>query len=241
MIKTLLSAISFLTITPTPKNYTHKLKHSTIFFPFVGLFIGGVLILVNYLCSFLFSKNVVDMMVVVSLVIITGGLHLDGLADTCDGFYAGKDKNNTLKIMDDVHIGAMGVIGIVCILGLKLFAIQSISQKTLYSSLLLFPTLSRWAVVFACRISKPAKNDGLGKVFTDTVSKKDFVIATIITFFISVILFRTKGIIVLVAALLITLVSVRFVRKKIDGITGDILGALNEITETSILLILCVK
>ncbi|MFH1540927.1 MAG: adenosylcobinamide-GDP ribazoletransferase [Elusimicrobiota bacterium] len=241
MIKIFLSAISFLTIIPVPKKFSLEFKHSVIFFPLVGLFIGGILILINYLSSFLFSKNVVDMVVIVSLIIITGGLHLDGFADTCDGFYAGKDKSDSLRIMDDAHIGTMGVAGLFCILGLKFFALQSIPQKIIYPALLFFPILSRWNLVFACTISKSAKNEGLGKTFIGTVSKNDLVIATIITFFVSLILFKTKGILILIATLLITVLFLKYVIKKIDGITGDILGALNEICEIFVLLILCIN
>ena len=89
-------------------------------------------------------------------------------------------------------------------------------------------------MVFACIISKPAKNEGLGKTFIDTVSKKDFFIATFITVLISVVLFQLKGILILIATLFITVLFLRFVIKKIDGITGYILGVLNEICETFI-------
>jgi len=238
MIEKFLSAVGFLTIFPVVKR---EFENCTIFFPLVGLFIGGFLISVNYLCSFLFSKNVVDMLVIISLVIITGGLHLDGFADTCDGFYAGKNKNDTLRIMDDAHIGAMGVIGIFCILGLKFFTLQSIPQKILYPSLLLFPTLSRWSMVFASTISKPAKNEGLGKTFIDTVSKKDFSIATIAAVLISFLIFGLKGFFILIAVFLVSFIFLKLVSKRIGGITGDILGALNEIIETLVLLILCIN
>jgi adenosylcobinamide-GDP ribazoletransferase len=237
MIKKFLSAVGFLTIFPVVKR---ELKNCAIFFPLVGLFIGGFLISVNYLGSFLFSKNMVDILVIISLIIITGGLHLDGFADMLDGFYAGKNKNDILRIMDDAHIGAMGVIGIFCVLGVKFFALQSIPQKILYPSLLFFPTISRWCLVFACTISKPAKNEGLGKVFIDTVSKKDFFIATIIAVLMSFIIFGLKGFFILIAVFFISFVFLKLISKKIGGITGDILGALNEIIETLVLLILCI-
>lgn len=237
MIKKFLSAVSFLTIFPGAKR---EFENCTIFFPLVGLFIGGVLVSVNYLGSFLFSKNVVDMLVIVSLIIITGGLHLDGFADMLDGVYAGKNKNDILRIMDDAHIGAMGVIGIFCIIGLKFFALQSIPQKILYPSLMLFPTLSRWSLVFTCTISKPAKNEGLGKIFIDTVSKKDFFIATIVAVLISFLVFKLNGFFILIAVFFVAFIFLKFINRKLDGITGDILGALNEIIETLVLLILCI-
>ncbi|MFA5778875.1 MAG: adenosylcobinamide-GDP ribazoletransferase [Elusimicrobiota bacterium] len=237
MIKKILSAVGFLTIFPVVKR---GFENCTIFFPLVGLFIGGFLISVNYLGSFLFPKNVVDMLVIVSLTIITGGLHLDGFADMLDGFYAGKNKNDTLRIMDDVHIGAMGVMGIFCILGLKFFALQSIPQKILYPALLLFPTLSRWSLVFASTISKPAKNEGLGKIFIDTVSKKDFFIATIAAVLISFLIFELKGFFILIAVSFVSFIFLKLISKKIGGITGDILGALNEIIEVFVLLILSI-
>lgn len=241
MIKKYLSAISFLTVLPVSESFSKKFKNSTSFFPLVGLFIGGVLILVNFSGSFLFPKLVVKLMIITSLAIITGGVHLDGLADTLDGFYAGKNKDDTLRIMDDAHLGAMGVIGIFCVLGIKFVALHSIPEKILYQSLLLFPVLSRWALVFACVTSGPSKNEGLGKSFVDTTKKRDFFIATIITLLISIVLFKSKGIIILAAVLLITYLFSRFIIKKIGGLTGDTLGALNEISEVFVLLILCIR
>jgi len=134
----------------------------------------------------------------------------------------------------------MGVIGIFCIMGLKFFALQSIPQKILYPSLLLFPTLSRWSLVFACTISKPAKNKGLGKIFIDTVSKKDFLNATIVAVLISFLIFGLKGFFILIAVLFVSFIFLKLIGKKIGGITGDIFGALNEIIETLVLLILCI-
>ncbi len=241
MIKKYLSAISFLTVLPVSESFSKKFKNSTSFFPLVGLFIGGVLILVNFSGSFLFPKLVVNLMIITSLAIITGGVHLDGLADTLDGFYAGKNKDDTLRIMDDAHLGAMGVIGIFCVLGTKFVALHSIPEKILYQSLLLFPVLSKWALVFACVTSRPSKNEGLGKIFVDTTKKRDFFIATIITLLISIVLFKSKGIIILAAVLLITYLFSRFIIKKIGGLTGDTLGALNEISEAFVLLILCIR
>lgn len=238
MIKKYLSAVGFLTIFPVSNK---GLKSSASFFPLAGLFVGGILVSVHFLCSFLFPKLVVDVLVIITLVFITGGLHLDGFADTLDGFYAGKNKNTILKIMDDVHIGAMGAIGIFCIIIIKFATIHAVPQKILYPALLLFPVLSRWSLVFACITFKPSKDEGLGKIFIDTVSKKDFLAATITAFLISIILFKLKGILILIATLFITLLFLRFVVKRINGITGDILGALNEICEIFVLLILCMK
>ena len=96
-------------------------------------------------------------------------------------------------------------------------------------------------MVFACIISKPAKNEGLGKTFIDTVSKKDFFIATIAAVLISFLIFGLKGFFILIAVFLVSFIFLKLVSKRIGGITGDILGALNEIIETLVLLILCIN
>ena len=96
-------------------------------------------------------------------------------------------------------------------------------------------------MVFASTISKPAKNEGLGKTFIDTVSKKDFSIATIAAVLISFLIFGLKGFFILIAVFLVSFIFLKLVSKRIGGITGDILGALNEIIETLVLLILCIN
>jgi adenosylcobinamide-GDP ribazoletransferase len=241
MIKNFISTISFLTIIPTPKKYSQNLEHSIIFFPLVGLLIGGILVLINFYGSYLFSEQIINMLILVSLVIITGGLHLDGLADTLDGFYAGKTKGDTLKIMDDVHIGAIGTIGIVLILLAKLTLINNIPKNIFNLTLLITPVIGRWAMVLSMQILKSAKENGLGNFFVKNMSLKDFTISAIITLVIVIFLFQIKGILILLIISLVVLAFSIYTAKKIGGLTGDTLGAINEISELLVLLILSMK
>jgi|SRR3989339_358229 len=241
MINYLFSAISFLTIIPVPKKYRQGIKHILPFFPVVGLFIGGILVLIKFGCSFVFYKIVVDLLIITVTIIINGGLHLDGLADSLDGLYAGKNKDEILEVMNDSHIGTMGVIGIALVILSKFVLLNNIDTALFNSSLILFPVLGRWAMVLSMGISKPAKETGLGNYFLSNISKKDFVISGIITFLITTFVFQFKGIIIFLFISVFSYIFTKYVKKKINGITGDTLGAINEISEVLVLILLNIK
>lgn len=241
MIKSFFSTISFLTTIPTPKKFSQELKHLIIFFPLVGFIIGGTLLLVNILGSFFFPKQVVNLLIILSFVMITGGLHLDGLADTVDGFYAGKNKEDILRIMDDARTGAMGVIGIVLVLLSKFVLINNIPENIFNQSLFLIPVVGKWSMVLLLKISKSAKEDGLGNTFVKNTTSGDFILSGLFTFLITIFLFKLKGILILLAVSVIIFVFSGYTRKKIGGITGDTLGAINEGCELLTLFILSIK
>jgi len=241
LLRYFLSAISFLTIIPVPKRYRQEMKHLLPFFPIVGFFIGIIFVLINYCCSFVFYKIVVDFLVVVSLIIITGGLHLDGLADFLDGFYAGDSKDEIIKIMDDSHIGAMGVIGIVVVILAKFILFNNLDNNMVNASLVLFPVLGRWSMVVSMGISQPAKEDGLGNFFLKNTTKNDFIISVIITFLLVFFVFKLKGIVIFLFISFFSFIFTKYIIKKIKGITGDTLGAVCEMSEVFTLLILNLK
>ena len=241
MIKSLISAIGFLTIIPTPKKYSGEFKHSVIFFPIVGLIIGGIIITVKTFGAPIFPEAVLNLFIVFTFIIVTGGLHLDGLADTVDGFYAGRKKEDILRIMDDPHIGAMGVIAIVFSLMTRYLAVLSIPKNILISGLILSPVAGRWAMVLLMKISKPAKEDGLGNFFMKNIMNTDFIISGILSILIMFFLFGLKGILIFSAVSLIVLTFSKYYNRKIGGITGDNLGAISEITELAALIFLSMK
>lgn len=241
-MKSLLLAFQFLTRLPIRIKTVEESDHarSMMWFPLVGIFIGMVLVLIVYESSlFNLPSSITTAFLILASVIITGGLHLDGLSDTCDGFYAGSNREETLLIMRDHHTGAMGVIGIVTVLLLKyavlLELLRSLPLRELYISLALMPMISRWGMVIASSISPAAQEDGKALPFIKHLRIKHWLIATMLTYIISIGLLRNHGFVLCLIGLGVVIISVIYFRQRIKGITGDTLGALNEITELIVL------
>ena len=125
------AALQFLTSIPVPwrrEVSPEALGRSTAYFPVVGLIIGLILAVLNWLLSHILPPAVVNALLLVALVVITGALHLDGLADTCDGIAGHKPVEDRWRVMRDSHTGAFGVIGVVLVLLVKYVTLNSIPQ-----------------------------------------------------------------------------------------------------------------
>ena len=242
MLNALFSAVSFLTIIPVKK---HEITPSTVIcFPLVGLFLGGVLVLLNFIFSELlhFEKIVIVAFILVVYIVVTGGLHLDGLSDTVDGIAAGdKDKTKIFAIMSDSHIGAEGVVAIVCDIMLKFVLLANIPEKLFQNVLLIFPCISRSCMVVSMFLSKPAKDDGVGKLFIENTTLTTCVVSTLICLAITLLIFPSIIAFVMILFTAIAAISLtKFFVSKIGGMTGDTMGAVNEIIEIFILLVVLI-
>jgi len=240
MWRYIITAVQFLTILPLRKEVkSENLPKSVFFFPLVGLLIGGILCLVYWVSAKIFPPMVASALTLLVWVILTGALHLDGLADTLDGLYAGKTKEERLNIMRDVKIGVMGIAGIVIILLLKFAFLSSISKEVIWMSLLLTPALSRWAMMAAGNLSPYARQEGKAKFFGEGCKCSYLTIHAIILSALSILSFGWTGLSLIAAVLALTLLSSWFLKKRLGGITGDTLGALNELSEVLVLLVIC--
>lgn len=241
-MKSLLSALQFLTIIPVRLNSINN-KHisaSLLYFPLIGLFLGLVLTGINnLLCIFGFPKLSVDIILVVLLVVLTGGIHLDGLADCGDAFLSRKGREDMLKIMRDSHIGVMGALSIISIILLKISFLYSINMSVKPIALILMCVLSRWSLVMAIFLFPYARLEGKAKVFTQGVNGKIFTVATIITLVCAGAVWGARGLLILLIIAGCTYLIGKFITRKIAGITGDTLGALDEIVEVITLLSIC--
>src|SRR3990172_7288965 len=140
------------------------------FFPVAGAVIGGVLISVDIALSSILPGAVVDFILIAVLALITGGIHLDGLADTFDGLYGGKTREDALLIMKDSRVVAIGAVSLIIIIGLKYTALisypQALPHGAKYAALLLIPLLSRRSMVLTDSLSVYARmRGGTGKDF----------------------------------------------------------------------------
>jgi len=131
-------------------------------FPLAGLIIGSLLWLADQALTVIFPRHLTDALLVALLALLTGALHLDGLADVCDGLAARGDKQHFLAVMKDSRVGAVGVVGVVVGLLLKYAALLAVPIYLKGPALLLFPALARFGQVTLLTGSRSARSDGLG-------------------------------------------------------------------------------
>ncbi len=235
-MKHLLIAFQFLTVLPLKICIEIKDEDygkSLVYFPIVGMAIGAMLSAISLCCGFL-PVPVLGAIVLIFSAFFTGALHLDGFADTCDGFYGSKPKEEILKIMRDPRIGVMGVVGITLLLLLKFSLIISIPKDVLWRSLIAMCCLARWAQAIGCLLPY-ARNEGKAGLFIKYARKKDIIIGGVFTIIVFSALFGLKGIIIFFSSLIPALIFICHAKSKIGGMTGDTIGAVSEIAEVSTL------
>jgi adenosylcobinamide-GDP ribazoletransferase len=234
-VRNLFAAIRFITILPAGRSDHFDPARMIPLFPVVGLMIGLGLTLADRLFNRLWADPVAAVLDVIFLAAVSGALHLDGLADTADGLYGNHNTRRALEIMKDSRVGAMGVIAVVCCLSLKWAAISSlIEHRTL--SLIVVPAYARAAILFGIRWLPYGRTEGgLGSAFFEKqLSLPDFW-GMIILIGLSCWM-GWKGLLINAVFGLLVSGLLFFFRKKIGGITGDMLGAMTEICETGLFL-----
>jgi len=234
------SAILFITILPAGKNVTYSPVGMIKFFPVVGLILGGGLMAFDVTISCLWPPAVVSILDVVFLVVVTGAFHVDGLGDTADGIFSHRSRQRALEIMKDSRTGMMGLVAVVCILAVKTAGIYSIKTSgtgfQILALLLIVPSYSRSAMLFGIKaLNYGRKETGTGfDLFEKTIELKDFcfvLIPMVISLFLGY-----KGLVLNLVFLGTLLLVLGFYKKKLNCITGDMLGAMNEIMEAVLFL-----
>jgi adenosylcobinamide-GDP ribazoletransferase len=243
-MKDFLQALSFLTILPVdqPSLPEEKgLARSMTFFPLVGLLIGLLLTVAYLILSFLFSKSLALWLTLGCLVLLTRGLHLDGFADTIDGFAAGGPKEKILEVMRDSRIGAFGVVGLILLIGAKYLALDQITGPSIPGSLILMTVMGRNSMVWVCFRSPYARaGEGLAKPFAENLTSREMILSSASAIAMGLVISGLKGVLVFLGIGLFSLVFRLFFLKKLKGITGDILGSANELSEVLCLLLLVI-
>lgn len=207
-------------------------------FPLAGLLLGAILAGVNRLAVWALPSTIADLLTVGALIALTGGLHMDGLADTCDGLFSRRPKERILEIMRDSRVGSFGVIGIVMDL-LARFALLGALGRAKWPALILIPVLSRWVMVLVAWLHPYARAEGgLGKAFTEYIGARETVLASVMAMLLAPALLGWTGLILAGVAVLLALGAGRWIAGKIGGMTGDTFGAINELAELGSLLAL---
>jgi adenosylcobinamide-GDP ribazoletransferase len=235
----LLAALQFLTVIPVKRRFSAKqLGHSTAYFPVVGIVIGLILAALNYLLGLVLPSSVVNALLVVSLVVLTGGLHLDGLADTCDGLAKRGTPDEKRRVMHDSRVGGIGVIGIALVLLVKYVSLDSLPPSLMTFSLIIAPIISRWTMVYAIFAYPYGRASGLGKAFKQATGWQELVIATVVALVLAAGLLKLAGLAILLVVWLLTMAIAIYLKRRFAGLTGDTYGAINEVAESAVFILL---
>jgi adenosylcobinamide-GDP ribazoletransferase len=230
-------ACGFLTRLPLGKIAVglDDLGRSTAFFPLVGLGLGLVLAAVARLSAPYVPPHLLAVLLVALLEGVTGGLHLDGLADVFDGLGGGgRDPRRTLAIMQDSRIGAHGAAAVALVLLGKAFAMSEAIDHHAIAVIVAFPVAARWTVVPLIAFFPSARTDGLGNAFSQHTGPWQVILATTFTGAVMLYLDPSLGV-PAVIALLMALAFAGAVQLRVQGLTGDAYGAAVELAEFTFL------
>jgi adenosylcobinamide-GDP ribazoletransferase len=235
----ILAAFQFLTLLPIKRSFTPgQIGRSTVYFPLVGLAIGLVLAGLNYLLSLVLPGSIVNVLLVAALAVTSGGLHLDGLADTFDGIAGHRTPQQRLEIMRDSRIGGFGAIAIGLFLLIEFVSLNSLPAGQKLSVLILAPAISRWAMVYSIFAYPYARPTGLGRAFKDAVSWPHLALATLVTAVAAGVLFKVAGVVVLAGSWVVVILFAAYLKHQLRGLTGDTYGAINEIVTTTVFILM---
>lgn len=241
-LKPLICAWQFLTAVPVSREVhdpaPEELAGSMSWYPFVGILLGVLLAVTDVLLGRWLPREVVAALLILLLVAMTRGLHQDGLADTLDGLAGGRMPADRLTIMRDPRIGAIGATGLFLSLILRYSALVSVPEAFRFPVLLCMPAIGRWGMVVGAYGASYARAEGgLAAPFLAHLSAKHILGATVVILCLMVWSF---GVVPAMTALLIggllSRLATIFYCHLFGGVTGDTLGATNELTEVSFLL-----
>jgi adenosylcobinamide-GDP ribazoletransferase len=233
-MKPLFAALQFLTVIPVPASWgggKDDLARSVWFFPLVGLFLGGLLAALDAGFSSLLPALPASAVVVLASILLTGGFHVDGLADTADGFMSSRPRERILEIMKDSRTGPMGVVAVVSVVVLKVALLSAVTGPLRGPAIVLMAAAGRSAMVMVLALLPYARPEGLASVFMKSRSLLLAGWGLAFLFGACWFLAGPEGLLAGLAAFAATILAGATSSSKIGGVTGDTLGATCEIVE----------
>ena len=236
MLRHILIAVQFLTVFRVRDDLAETpldMAASVAWFPVAGLGLGGVVALFGYLFASVFPAPVTGLLMVLVLALGCQGLHLDGLADTADAMFSHRDRDRKLAIMKDSAIGVFGALALIFAVGLKALLLADLAYSPGGAAVvLLFPVWGRMAGSVVASLSRYARAEGgLGQAFVDLAGPRELIISGSLTLLFSIIIMGLSGLICALSVALFAVVGVEYWRRKLGGVTGDIIGTTIETGE----------
>lgn len=211
-----------------------NLGQSAGWFPWVGVVIGAGAGLAWWLSGLVLPPMLAAVLAGAAWAALTGGLHLDGLADCCDGLLSAAPAERRLEILRDPRLGTFGVAGLCLVLVAKITAVYSLLPATTIPAILLAASSGRLLILLARR-QPSARAGGMGEDFQSGLRRASLPLAAVPVIGLCIFL-GWSGVLAVLAALLATLAVFRLARGRIGGLTGDVLGCAVEISELAVLL-----
>jgi adenosylcobinamide-GDP ribazoletransferase len=248
MMKNFVNAIQFLTIVRVSKKHVLEegdLAKSMLYFPLIGFLLGVILIYADKVFRLIVLPDPIgNVLLVLLMVLLTRALHIDGLADTFDGLMGGKCKDSRLAIMKDSRIGTAGVLGIVFILLLKYLCLNSLVNSEKIAALLVAPMLARWSQVIMAFEGNYGRQEGMAKAFVGHLRTSGLAYASLFAIGLTAFVIaqeEARAAFLICGAIggvvLLTLSARWYFARKLGGLTGDVIGAVNELNEVLVLLL----
>jgi len=234
-----LSALQFLTRLPVPTRpyQADSLARAVKFFPLVGLLLGAVAGGLYLLLDPHLPRLAAATLVVAFLVVVTGGLHEDGLADVGDGFGGGWDREQVLRILRDSRIGSYGGTALGLSLLARIALLAAVPRQGVVVAMMTAHMLCRWSTLPLSYFLPPARQeDGQGARVAGLTSRSTLVGGTIFTLVAAFVLLGWRTLAPVLLALLVTLLTGLYYRRRIGGVTGDCFGATNQLCEIAVYL-----
>ncbi len=239
-MKGLISAIQFITVLPIGKKGTFDPDRMAGFFPVVGLIIGILLVGFDQIVLKFWPGPVAGLLDAVFLVAITGAFHLDGLGDTADGLYGYRTKKEALAIMKDSNIGVMGLVAIVCCLAVKCAGIMGLESHRIIL-LIIIPSYARGSMLFGIRFFEYGRQEsGTGQGLFKNRLKLSAFSGLLIPVLLSCLL-GWQFFLLNLCFIVVLMIVFLFYKRKLGCITGDMLGAMVEVTEAALFLIVSIR
>src|SRR5271169_3918502 len=236
-------AFSFLTILPvidTRPASEDAVAASFTWFPIVGFLLGAALVGEDWILAHVFAQVIRSVLIILSLTVVTGAIHLDGLADTADALGAGRDRARALDILRDSRVGTFGASAIFFDLTLKILALSTLAGTRRYAALIIAPTLARYAMLMVGLGLPYLRESGAGSALLNGQSlgwrRRVAVLFLIIASAMVLSPFPTAAVFALTVAIAIAFAMHLFYRRWLGGVTGDLIGACGEIVEIAVLL-----
>ena len=245
VLNNFLTALTFMSRIPVKLKEVSEIKLN--YFPLVGLLLAVIIIISEYFLSYIFAVEIRALLLLIIYIYLTGALHLDGLGDFADGFFAGRGKEKTIKIMHDSNSGIFALVTLILILALKYLLFKELLLGENIQAIIIMAVLIRYILGYVVIFIEPAESSMLGGALSKSAEVIDLFYSTLITIFIFCIYFYFKGSFLLYPILL-SIVLISFLvfylagwsYKKLGGITGDIHGAIIELGELIFLLTLSI-
>ncbi len=247
-MKTFLVTLQFMSRLPVPQRWTRDFDFDNthkgiICFPWVGLILGGIasVVVTNFAGILNWNSLLSAAIYVFLLALLTGGFHLDGLADTADGIFSARTPERMLEIMKDSRLGTHGALALFFVLTLKILALAQVLQQfpdKALPTMILTPLIGRTLMSLLMYKQHYARESGLGHLYINRISPAHLWITFMTAAVMAGVILGWRGVFGLFLTGLLCLVYRRYINRVIGGQTGDTLGAGNELSELCFLLIM---